>query len=362
MALKPDVHTGFIAMSHRISEIADFLGLGFQGDGNQLITRVSGWESADSGTLVFLEGERTLASAAGMRGIGCVIAQEGSVPLGCNAIFSSSPKLDFARAAAHLAPRTDPSGNRHPSAAISPDALIAPNVDIGPHAVIGPGARISAGCVLHAGVIVGPDCVVGDACTLYPNVVLYAGSILGQRVVLHAGVVVGGDGFGYVFDGRSQIKFPQVGQIIIEDDVEIGANTTIDRGSLAVTRIGAGTKIDNLVQIAHNVQIGKGVVIAAQTGISGSTVIDDYAVIGGQVGFGDHVRVQSGAVIGSKAGILPGKIVRGGEVYWGVPIRPLREYKRLNALFGRLPELKADIDALKEAVTRLESELQKKMQ
>jgi UDP-3-O-[3-hydroxymyristoyl] glucosamine N-acyltransferase len=188
---------------------------------------------------------------------------------------------------------------------------------------------------------------------LNPRVVLYPGVVLGERVILHAGVVVGSDGFGYVFDGAVQVKFPQVGAVIIEDDVEIGASTTIDRGSLGTTRIGRGAKIDNLVQIAHNVDIGQGVVVAAQTGISGSSVIEEYAVIGGQVGFGDHTRVQRGVVIGSKAGILPGKIVRSGDVYWGVPVRPLREYKRLNALFGRLPEMKQDLDELKKAVARL---------
>jgi UDP-3-O-[3-hydroxymyristoyl] glucosamine N-acyltransferase len=186
--------------------------------------------------------------------------------------------------------------------------------------------------------------------------VLYPGAVLGDRVVLHAGVVIGGDGFGYVFDGRTQVKFPQAGSVVLEDDVEVGCNTTIDRGSLGVTRIASGAKIDNLVQIAHNVQIGRGVVIAAQTGISGSTVIEEFAVIGGQVGFGDHARVQSGAVIGSKAGILPGKIVRSGEVYWGVPVRPLSEYKRLNALFGRLPEMKADIDKLKAVVAGIQAD------
>jgi UDP-3-O-[3-hydroxymyristoyl] glucosamine N-acyltransferase len=166
-------------------------------------------------------------------------------------------------------------------------------------------------------------------------------------------VVVGSDGFGYVFDGKEQVKFPQVGQVRLDDDVEIGANTTIDRGSLGTTRIGKGTKIDNLVQVAHNVDIGEAVVIAAQTGISGSTTIGDGAVIGGQVGFGDHARVQGGAIIGSKAGVLPGKIVRGGQVYWGVPIRPLAEYKKLNALFGRLPKIKAELDGLGAEVAAL---------
>ena len=232
------------------------------------------------------------------------------------------------------------------------------DVDIGPYVSIAPGARVKRGCILHPGVTIGSGCELGAECVLYPRVVLYPGAKLGDRVVLHAGTVVGSDGFGYVFDGATQVKFPQIGSVIIEDDVEIGANTTIDRGSLGTTRIGAGTKIDNLVQIAHNVQIGRSVVIAAQTGISGSTVIEDNAVIGGQVGFGDHAHVEKGAVIGSKAGVLPGKIVRGGQVYWGVPVRPLAEYKRLNALFGRLPEMKAEIQSLKESVAKLWALLQ----
>ena len=148
---------------------------------------------------------------------------------------------------------------------------------------------------------------------------------------------MGSDGFGYVLDASTQVKFPQVGNVLIEADVEIGAGTTIDRGSLGTTQIGEGSKIDNLVQIGHNVRIGRSVVIAAQTGVAGSTVIEDHAIIGGQVGLGDHARVEKGVIIGSKAGILPGKIVRSGDVYWGVPVRPLREFKRLNALFGRLP-------------------------
>jgi UDP-3-O-[3-hydroxymyristoyl] glucosamine N-acyltransferase len=340
-------------MNYTISEIAAFLGLKFQGEGSCRLTKVSNWETADDSSLVFLEREQK----AGALRAGCLIAPPDLVPSGCNAIFSDSPKLDFARAAALLAPSPRGRGSRHSRAVVSPDADVAADVDIGPFVVVGARAHISSGCILHTGVMVGEDCAVGECCTLHPNVVLYPGSILGNRVVLHAGVVVGSDGFGYVFDGSSQVKFPQAGKIIIEDDVEIGANTTLDRGSLGVTRIGAGTKIDNLVQVAHNVQIGRGVVIAAQTGISGSSVIEDYAVIGGQVGFGDHVRVQRGAVIGSKAGVLPGKIVRSGEVYWGIPVRPLREYKRLNALFGRLPELKADIDSLKAAVAALEKAL-----
>ncbi|MFH1572359.1 MAG: UDP-3-O-(3-hydroxymyristoyl)glucosamine N-acyltransferase [Acidobacteriota bacterium] len=347
-----------MAMDYTIAELARMLGLPFLGDGGRTLRRVSSWEEADESSLVFLERSERPRDVPPASQAGCVLAPGDLAPAGMNSIVSERPKLDFARAAAHLhAPRAAREGC-HPSAVVSPGAEVDEGVEIGPHAYVAAGARIRRGCVLHARVSVAEGCEVGPGCILHPGVVLYPGVVLGERVVLHAGCVIGSDGFGYVFDGHGQVKFPQVGKVIIEDDVEIGCNTTVDRGSLGTTRIGAGAKIDNLVQIAHNVQIGRGVVIAAQTGISGSTVIEDYAVIGGQVGLGDHARVESGAVIGSKAGVLPGKIVRGGEVYWGVPVRPLREYKRLNALFGRLPQFKEDIDKLKAELACLKKRLQ----
>lgn len=349
-------------MVRSIYQLAELLGLPFQGDGNRLLTRVSGWENADDHSLVFLESRNKTGSALEIPPAACVIAPQELIPPEFNAICSPKPKLDFARAAALLQPLPAGRGYRHPTAVIDPTADVAPHVDIGPCVSVGDGVKIGRGCVLHAGVVIGNGASLGENCTLYPRVVLYPGAKIGNRVILHAGVVIGSDGFGYVFDGCAQIKFPQVGEVVIEDDVEIGANTTIDRGSLGITRISAGAKIDNLVQIAHNVHIGKNVVVAAQTGISGSTVIEDRVVIGGQVGFGDHARVQAGAVIGSKAGVLPGKIVRGGDVYWGVPVRPLREFKRLNALFGRLPEMKESIDRLKEQVARLEAALKEQKQ
>jgi len=340
-------------MTYTIATLALQLGLPHQGDGDRQLLKVSKWDAADGTSLVFLESHEKEVRLPDKLQAACIIAPRDLMPKGINAIFSDRPKLDFARAAGLLQPRPLGRGEHHPSAVIANDAEVGSDVDIGPCTVIGNGAVIGAGSILQAGVNIGAGCRLGQNCILYPHVVLYPAVEMGDRVTLHAGVVIGSDGFGYVFDGREQVKFPQVGTVFIDDDVEIGSNTTIDRGSLGTTRIGAGTKVDNLVQIAHNVQIGRGVVIAAQTGISGSTVIGDYAVIGGQVGFGDHVRVQSGAVIGSKAGVLPGKIVRSGEVYWGVPVRPLREYKRLNALFGRLPEMKDDIDALKETVAKI---------
>jgi len=340
-------------MSYSVAELAALLGLPYQGDANRQLVRASSWDSADGSCLVFLDNRKKENIPPDLPADACVIASPDRVPAGRSAILSENPKLDFSRAAILLNPPANGQGRRHPTAAVSPGADVDDDVDIGPYVSIAPGARVRKGCVLHAGVTVGSGCEIGYECVLHPRVVLYPGAKLGNRVVLHAGAVVGSDGFGYVFDGLAHVKFPQIGSVVIEDDVEIGCNSTIDRGSLGVTRIGAGTKIDNLVQVAHNVQIGRAVVIAAQTGISGSTVIEDLAVIGGQVGFGDHARVEKGAIIGSKAGVLPGKIVRGGQVYWGVPVRPLAEYKRLNALFGRLPEMKAEIQSLKEAVAKI---------
>jgi len=346
-------------MSYQIKQIAALLDLEYSGDGNHLLHRVSDPETADSDCLVFFD-ERSLKERLSCKiNAGCMIAQRDSVPDGVNAIYSFSPKLDFARAAEYMYPRPVAQGRRHATAYISKDASIGEDVDLGPFSVVSSYSSIGNGSIIHAGAVIGRECRVGSECILHPGTVLYPGAQLGDRVVLHSGVIVGGDGFGYVYDGQRHLKFPQAGNVILEDDVEVGCNTTIDRGSLGTTRIGRGTKIDNLVQIAHNVIIGKNVVIASQTGISGSTVIEDDAVIGGQVGFGDHVRVQKGAIIGSKAGVLPGKIVRSGETYWGVPVRPLREYKRLNAYFGRLPDMKAEIDSLKKEILKLQEALLK---
>jgi UDP-3-O-[3-hydroxymyristoyl] glucosamine N-acyltransferase len=346
-------------MSYTIKQIAALLNLEYQGEGDRLLKKVGKRETADEACLIFWERGGPESRRPENVRAACVITPRDLAPNGINAIFSEHPKLDFAKAAEYLHPKPKSRSTRHATADISSDAEIDPSVEIGPYAVVETGARIGAGSILYAGVVVGEGCCVGNECILYPHVVLYPGAQIGDRVVLHAGVIVGSDGFGYVPDGTRQWKFPQVGGIVIEDDVEIGANTTIDRGSLGVTRIGAGAKIDNLVQIAHNVEIGKHVIIAAQTGISGSSIIEEHAIIGGQVGFGDHTHVERGVVIGSKAGILPGKIVRSGEVYWGVPVRPLREYKRLNALFGRLPEMKAEIESLKKEVAQLQALLRK---
>jgi UDP-3-O-[3-hydroxymyristoyl] glucosamine N-acyltransferase len=341
-----------------VAALAALVGGRAQGDAATVVRRVASIEGAGEGSVVFVEDEKYLEEARGCPA-SCVIVPQGAPVEGFrSAIETERPKLAFALIAEALNPPKRLGGFVHPTAQVDPRAQLDEGVYVGAWVVIGEGARVGAGTQIHAGTVVGERAAVGRDCVLRPHVVLYEGVEIGERVILHAGVVVGADGFGYVRDGeRGYRKFPQVGTVIIEDDVEIGAHTCVDRGALGETRIGRGTKIDNLVQVAHNVRIGERVVIASQTGISGSTVIESDAVIGGQVGMGDHARVERGAVVGSKAGILPGKIVRAGTVVWGVPVRPLDEYKRLNAHFGRLPQMRAAIEELRRRLSELEERM-----
>lgn len=330
------------------------------GDGGVLIERVASLESAGAGACSFVEDEKFLEGARASRA-SCLLVPEGTGEtageFAATLVEVARPKLAFALVAEVLHPQRRRAGGIHPAAIVAESARVAEDVFIGAGVCVGEHVSIGRGTQVLAGAVLEDDVEVGSECVIHPNVVLYAGVRIGSRVVLHAGVVVGADGFGYVRGAEGYHKFPQVGAVVIEDDVEIGANSCVDRGALGETRIGRGTKLDNLVQVAHNVQIGERVVIAAQTGISGSTVIESDAVIGGQVGMGDHARVGAGAIIGSKAGVLPGKIVRAGAVVWGVPVRPLDEYKRLNAHFGRLPQMRAEIDELKRQVRELSARL-----
>lgn len=336
-----------------VAELAAHVGGRVVGDESVLIKAIASIENASAGEIAFIEDSKLLAHAHESRA-SCVIVPEGSqVEVACR-IEAKHPKLAFALIAELLHPSKRREPAIHPTAIVAASASVDEKAFVGAHVGIGERTRVGAGTQIHTGVVIGDDVQVGRDCVLHPNVVLYDNVTLGDRVILHAGVIVGADGFGYVPDEKNfRHKFPQIGTVLIEDDVEIGACTCIDRAALGRTRIGRATKIDNLVQIAHNVEIGERVVIAAQTGISGSTVIEDDAVIGGQVGMGDHARVQSGAIIGSKAGILPGKIVRAG-VWWGIPVQPLDEYKRLNAHLNRLPQMREEIKELRRQLRELQ--------
>ncbi|HEX5481081.1 MAG TPA: UDP-3-O-(3-hydroxymyristoyl)glucosamine N-acyltransferase [Terriglobia bacterium] len=321
-----------------VREIAEIVHGRAAGDETKEIRSVASLARASSQDLSYAEGERALVDAGNSQA-GCILIRETASLPGRALIHVQEPKLAFIRAAQALCPAKPPEPGIHPSAVVSSEAQLAANVCVGPQAVVERGAEISEGSVIGAGVYVGENAKIGAGCVLYPRVTIYPGAQIGNRVILHAGVVIGGDGFGYVFADGEYLKFPQLGSVVIEDEVEIGANTTVDRGSLGTTVVGRGSKIDNLVQVAHNVRIGRNCIIAAQTGISGSAEIGDGVVIAGQVGIGDHARIGNGAVIGGQAGILPGKIIREGAVVWGTPARSLAEFKKLYAYFSRLPAL-----------------------
>jgi len=331
------------------AEIAALVGGNLQGEAGREICSVAALDAAGPSDLTFAADARALERAAESKA-GCILVPAGSRVEGSTTVGVANPKIAFIVVAGKIVPRRAVEPGIHGTAVVAADAAVSPDASVGPCAVLERGARVGPRSRIGAGVFVGEDAEVGADCVLQPGVRLYAKARVGNRVILHAGVVIGGDGFGYVFEEGRHQKFPQLGGVIIEDDVEIGCNTTVDRGSLGTTVIGEGTKIDNLVQIAHNVTIGKHCVIAAQTGISGSVRVGDYAVIGGQVGIGDHVEIESGARIGSKGGILPGKIVRRGAVIWGIPGRPLEIFKRQYAHLSRLPDLARRVSRLEQRV------------
>jgi len=334
----------------KTAEIAAFLSGELLGDGSVEINSVADISKAGPTDIAFWEKLEALPDT----GAGCVIVPtEFDWPSVPSSIRAKEPKLAFAKIAQQLHPPDTSVHPDHPTSVMA-ETVYSRAEYIGAFVSVGENSYIGEYCRIHDGVRIGKNVTIRKYTVIHPNAVIYDNVDIGFECIIHAGAVIGADGFGFVRDGENgYVKFPQIGTVVIEDNVEIGANTCIDRGALGETRIGEGTKIDNLVQIAHNVQIGKRVVIASQTGISGSTVIEDDCVIGGQVGMGDHARVQSGAIIGSQAGILPGKIVRPG-VWWGTPVQPLDEYKRQNAhvkglerLNNKVKELKAELETLK---------------
>lgn len=327
----------------KAEEIAEFLDGKLFGDAEVEILRVAGLETARENEIAFVEQTENLSETNASV---LLVPENFDAEISCSIIKVKNPKLAFALIAEKLYPH-DWKHQWNETAYIHKSSDVRANL-IGAFVSIGENSYIGEMSEIHDGVRIGKNVTIRKGSIIYPNCVIYDNVEVGYDCVIHAGAIIGADGFGYVRDGeRGYVKFPQIGTVVIEDNVEIGANTCIDRGALGETRIGEGTKIDNLVQIAHNVRIGKRVVIAAQTGISGSTVIEDDCVIGGQVGMGDHARVLSGAVIGSQAGVLPGKIVREG-VWWGTPVQPLDEYKRQNAMVKGLGRLRDEVKELKK--------------
>jgi UDP-3-O-[3-hydroxymyristoyl] glucosamine N-acyltransferase len=328
-------------MKQTLRDLAEKLGCRLLGDSSITVATVSSLQSASSSSLVFVEDaqhfDTALRSSAAAIIAGDFATTDASKPI----LISPQPRLTFARAAKLL---RDPDRNReiHPTAIVPASTKIGKNVAIGARAILGEHVKVGDETTIGAGSVIGDNAAnevkIGSHCRIDPNVTIYPGTTLGDRVIVQAGAVLGSEGFGYVCDSETghYEQFPQIGRLVIEDDVEIGANSTIDRGALDETRIRRGTKIDNLVHIGHNVEIGQDVVIAAQTGLSGSVTIEDNVIMGGQVGIADHVRVEAGAILGAQSGIPTKKVIRGkGVVFWGTPARPIREYLKELAFLSR---------------------------
>src|ERR1700676_1240112 len=347
LTLRSGIYEETRIMTRTAHELAKYLGCSLEGDGTVQLSGVAAPDSASAFDLIYVEKERHLERAAASLAR-CVVIAPGLAVDGKTLLRAANPKLAFAKAATWLVPPSPIATGIHPTAVISPTAQLARGVAVGPYVVIEENVKVGEGTEIGAFCFLGRDARLGAQCRLYPRVTLYAGAWLGDGVILHAGAVIGSDGFGYVAEEGKRWKFPQVGQVRIGNDVQIGANTTIDRGSLDRTDIAAGVKIDNLVHVGHNVRIGENTVIAAQTGISGSAVIGRNVAIGGQSGLAEHCRIEDGAVIGGQTGILPGKTIRSGEIVWGTPSRPLEKFKQQWAWSGRLPELAERIGRLEE--------------
>ena len=328
-------------MKLSVRSIAQSVQAQLMGDGTIEVSGIASISQATPVDLVFVQDKKDLGSALASPAAAVIVGEfvKEGIPTGViektntkPLLISQNPKLAFSRAAHLLYARRDRQpGVEGAGACLDPAfgerVVVGEKAEIGDHTWIGPGA------------VIGAHVTIGHDCELYPNVTIYPGARLGNRVIVHAGAVLGSDGFGYVCDhatGRYE-KFPQIGSLEIEDDVEIGANSTIDRGALEVTRIGRGCKLDNLVHVGHNCKVGEDVVIAAQTGLSGSVVVGKSAVLAGQVGIAEHVRIEEGVILGAQSGVPSNKVVRGrGVAFWGTPARPLRGYLKQLAVLARL--------------------------
>ena len=333
-----------------LADIANLLGGELIGDGNVDIHDVAEYERASPKDLSYVESAKKLSAHSDA---GALIVPQG-LETNRPSISTQNPRLSFARAVSLFRPPRKFQPGIDAQASISDTACIGDGAYVGPFASLAGGAAVGDGSYIGAGVHVGENVSIGSGCFIHPNCVLYAEVEIGTRVILHAGVVVGADGFGYIPDeeGRT-FKYPQTGRVVIEDDVEIGANTTIDRATLRETRIGRGTKIDNLVQIAHNVVIGEDCILASQVGIAGSVKIGRGVMMGGRVGVVDHVEIGDGAKLGADTGVL--QSLEGGKVYMHNPAAEVRDARRRIAVLRNLPRLSDRVNRLERKIGELES-------
>lgn len=315
------------------------------GDGAVPISGFAPADAARAGDLTFAESEAYFAKA--QQSAASAILVSGAVTSAHKTLIRvANARVAFAKALALFFPEPKFAPGVHPSAIVAPSAKVDPSAHIGPFCVVGAGARIGARSVLEGGDHVGADCALGDDVRLFPNVVIYPRTQVGHRVRLHAGVVIGADGFGYVFDEGRHLKVPQIGNVVLEDDVEIGANSSVDRATLGSTVIGRGTKIDNLVQVGHNVTVGAHGILCGQVGIAGSTKVGSYVTMAGQVGVAGHLKIGDKVTLGAQSGLM--NDVPDGENWLYTPAQPMRQVKRMLIAMQRLPELLRRVNELEK--------------
>jgi UDP-3-O-[3-hydroxymyristoyl] glucosamine N-acyltransferase len=335
-----------------VAELAAYCEGQVEGPQEVVIHGANTLEDATADQLSYVAGAKAFAAAANSQA-GCLLVPPGYTdrarerPL----IRVENPRMAFAGLLGKLYPKPVPAPGVHPTAIIAATAEIGTDCSVGPYVTIGEGTRLGARCTVNAGSRIGAAVTIGDDSLLHQNVIIYDTVSVGRRAILHSGCVLGADGFGFTLNGGRYQKFPQVGTVRIGDDVEIGANTCVDRAALGVTEIGDGSKLDNLVHVGHNCVIGKHVVIAAQAGLSGSVTIGDYAAIGGQTGIGEKARIESKSIVGGKSGILTSQKIAAGEPVWGIPARPLRQHLKGLAHVAKLDKTNAE---LRELRTRLD--------
>lgn len=334
----------------RLAELAELVGGRVEGDPDLRITAIRTLELAEPGELSFVR-RASLRDEALKSRASAILCDPGFGELPQSRLVVDNPSLALARLIAHFHPRKRPAPGVHETAVLGKGSEIDPSATIGPYAVVGEGCRIGARCEIGAHVVLGPGCHLGEEVFLHPHVVLYDGVELGDRVELHAGVILGADGFGYVFHQGEHVKIPQVGNVKIEDDVEIGALSAVDRAVLETTRIGSGSKIDNLCQVGHNVEMGRGCMLCGQSGVAGSARLGNYVVIGGQSGVVGHIELEDGVQVAGKS--VPMQSVETGKKVAGIPAVDLKKWRRQSLLVGRLGEMRQQLRTLEKDIKRL---------
>ncbi len=337
-------------MSYSVAEIAARLQGEVLGDGALTITGFARADLAKPGDLTFAENEKYFARAL-QSPASAILVGGGFSSAAKTLIRVANPRVAFAKVLPLFFPERAFAAGIHSTALVADSAEVDPTAHVGPYVVVGERVRVGPRCVLEGGNYVGNDCTLGEDSHLFPRVTLYPRSHLGARVRLHAGVVIGADGFGYVFDAGRHLKVTQIGSVIIQDDVEIGANSTVDRGALGPTVIGKGTKIDNLVQIAHNVVTGEHCILVSQVGVSGSTTLGNYVTLAGQVGLVGHLKLGDRVTVGGKSGVMHN--IPAGESWFGYPAQPDRKAKRMIVARDRVPDLIRRVAELERTIAEL---------